>query len=142
MDLRMTDLFAGGYRQAYNRFQALGSYAATFKYMKHISTEARSLDAGLAEVFSRHVNLDAHLRESRTHAIANSVAKRGLSRSAFGIGACAIARRKVGVVGGNDGRQFVVVARVEDEGDRIPHPLVGLLRAQIVEHQHFSGKDR
>ena len=48
---------------------------------------------------------------------------------------------QVGVVGGDDGGLLVVVAGVEDEGDGVPDPLVGLLRAEVVEDQHFGGKD-
>ena len=54
----------------------------------------------------------------------------------------ASAGRQVFVVGGDDGCLFVVVAGIQDQGHRIPYPLVGLLRAQIVQHQHLGGKDR
>ncbi len=48
---------------------------------------------------------------------------------------------QVGIVGGDDGGLLVVVAGVEDEGDGVPDPLVGLLRAEVVEDEDFGGED-
>ncbi len=47
-----------------------------------------------------------------------------------------------GIIRRDDRRLPVVVARIQNQRHRVPHPLIGFLRAQVVQHQHFGGKDR
>ena len=96
----------------------------------------------LAKVFASHLNTHTHFSQTGAHAIADAVAEGRLARGAFGIGEASAPRLQIGVVGRNDGGELVVIAGVEDKGDRIPDPLVGLLRTQVVEHQHLGRKDR
>src|SRR5579875_1817094 len=105
------------------------------------SAKAGALYA-LAKVFAFHLDTYAHFGQPGAHAVADAVAEGGLAGGAFGIGQVAAPGRQIGIIGGDDGGETVVVAGVEDERDGVPDPLVGLLRAQIVENQHFCGEDR
>jgi 4-amino-4-deoxy-L-arabinose transferase-like glycosyltransferase len=101
--------------------------------------EAGAAD-GAAEIVAVHFYHDTHFREARAHAFADAVAEGFVAHRA----ACAIdavgraAGGKVGVVGGDDGGALVVVARVENEGDGVPHPVSGLGGAQLVEDEDFG----
>ncbi len=107
-----------------------------------LSRSARGPTSGLAKILARHLHADAHLGEAGAHAVADAVAEGLLAGGALGIGFRSAAGRQIGIIGGDDGGLLVVVARVEDEGDGIPDPLIGLLRAQVVEHENFGGEDR
>src|ERR1039458_5203561 len=91
--------------------------------------EAGALDA-LAVVLAGHLDPDAHLGQPGSHAVADAVAESLFAGGAFNIGQISATGRQVSIVGGNDGRQFVVVTRVENQRDRVPDPIVRLLRAQ------------
>src|SRR6185437_14156883 len=98
-----------------------------------VSAEAGAFD-GLAEVLAFHLYAHAHFGEAGAHAVADAVAEGLLAGGTLGVGLAAAAGGEVGVVGGDDCGEAVVVAGVEDEGDGVPDPLVGLLRAEVVEN--------
>src|SRR5580704_17310816 len=101
-----------------------------------ISAEAGALD-GLAEVFTGNFDLDAHLSEARSHSIANAVAEGLLAGGTLGATEASAGSGLVRVIRRNDGGLLVVVASVEDEGDGVLDPLVGLLRAKVVEDENL-----
>jgi len=107
-----------------------------------MSAKAGALDARLAAILARHPDADAHLGEARQHAVANAVAEGRLTGGPLEFVEARSAGGQIVIVGGNDGGLAVVVAGVEDQGDGIPDPLVGLLRAEIVEDENFGGEDR
>src|ERR1019366_7861655 len=108
---------------------------------QRISAEAGALYSGLGEVFAGIFSLVDIFGDAGEHSVADAVAERGLAGGALGIGFGAVAGWKVLIIGGNDGGLLVVVAGVQDEGDRVPDPLVGFLGAEVVKHQHFGGED-
>ena len=91
---------------------------------------------------SPFISMGMHISARRERMRSPMRSPRVCSRAARWIGIGDAAGRLVSVVGGDDGGLAVVVAGVEDEGDRVPDPLVGLLRAQVVEDQDFSVKNR
>src|ERR1051325_5743041 len=97
------------------------------------------------EVLAVDLHDAAHLEYARAHAFPDAIAQRFFAGSAEGaatLGVVARTRgRRVGKVGGEDGRALVFVARVQDVAHGIPNPFRRLDRAQLVEHQHFSLKD-
>ena len=96
----------------------------------------------MAKIFAAHIDLHTHLGQARPHAVADAVAEGLFAGGAFDVGLRSAAGGQVGIVGGDDGRLLVVVAGVENEGDGIPDPLVGLLRAEIVEDEDFGARRR
>src|SRR5215467_1149854 len=102
-----------------------------------------------SEVAAFELNDATHLMQSRAHSLGDTVAQ---SLIACGVpcrfgGRTAAARlqltgRKIGKVCRDNGCLLLVVAAVEDMADRVPHPLGRLDRAQLVEHQDLSLKNR
>src|ERR1700690_2996747 len=84
--------------------------------------------------------------QARPHALANAVAERftagggkggGTRRKLRSGGRC----RLVGKISRDDGRAIVVVARVEDQADRVPNPLARLHGAEFVEREYLGFKN-
>ena len=96
----------------------------------------------LAAILTGHPDADAHFAKTRKHAVADAVAQSLFAGGALGIRESTGGCRQVVVICGNNRGLAVVVARVEDESDRVPDPLIGFLRAQVVEDQNIGGEDR
>ena len=115
--------------------------AFTLRFTLYGSTEAGAAYRA-AEVFTAHFDGDTHFCEAGAHAFADAVAEGFFAVSAARGGAAAVgAGGEVGVVGGDDGGAFVVVAGVEDEGDRVPDPVGGFSGAEFVEDEDLGVED-
>src|SRR5690349_2835275 len=103
----------------------------------------RSPDA-LAEVAAVHLHFATHLVQTRSHAFADSIAERLVTRSPRRQTSSfrGSARWQIGEVGRNDRRALVVVTSVEDMTDGVPDPLGRLHSSELVEHKHLGLKDR
>src|SRR5581483_10707757 len=103
------------------------------------SAEAGAADR-LAEILAFHSDDPAHFVQARPHALANAVPQAlypgGATR------ASQRPRRGIGEVRGDDRGAVVVIAGIENQTDRVPHPLRGFDRAEFVQNQDFGIEHR
>src|SRR5579859_5472761 len=106
----------------------------------------------LAKILTVHFYHDAHFRKARAHTLADPVAEGFIAAGATGsVTAVRGAGRQVGIIRRDDGRALVVVARIQNERDRVPNPVGGLRGAELVKDEdlrfenglqdlHFRGR--
>src|ERR1700759_787675 len=93
------------------------------------STEARAPHRS-PENFPSHLPYPAHLGQPRAHTLSDPVAQFLFAHCThpFATRRRSASGSKIRVIGRYDVGQLVVVAAVEDQGDRVPNPVGGFLR--------------
>ena len=90
----------------------------------------------LPEIRSIKFDDPAHLVEPRSHALADPVAQSLVTRRSPWPRNCS--RGLIVKIRRNNRRPVVVVASIQDQADRIPHPFGRLDCPQLIEYQHLS----
>jgi hypothetical protein len=108
---------------------------------------AAGLGAFASKIGGADLDGAAHFEEARAHAAADALLEgifaRGGDELAVGeTGGFTVGRGIVEIVGGDDGRAFFVVARVENDADNVADPVGGFAGAEVVEDEDFDGANR